>query len=66
MDQHQRAARLIGLRQTPRAPRTVPAPVPDSVLADLGAIDAATDDAAIHAATARIRAALTDTPAKEA
>ncbi|MDT0386055.1 hypothetical protein [Streptomyces dubilierae] len=31
--------------------------MPDTVLADLDAIDAATDDPTVHAATARIRAA---------
>jgi hypothetical protein len=58
MDQNQRRARQINMRKTPPLPRIRTAPVPDSVHADLNAIDAATDDPAIRAATARIRAAL--------
>lgn len=60
MDQNHRRARIINMRKTPPLPRIRTAPVPDTVLADLDAIDAATDDPAIHAATARIRAALNE------
>ena len=58
MDQNQRRARVIGMRKGQPLPRTRTVRVPDTVLADLDAIDAATDDPTIHAATARIRAAL--------
>jgi hypothetical protein len=60
MDQNQRRARIINMRKGKPLPhiRTAPAPVPDAVFADLDAIDAATEDPTIRAATARIRAAL--------
>ncbi|MFF9568474.1 hypothetical protein [Streptomyces sp. NPDC014685] len=58
MDRTQRAARYINMRKTPPTPRIRRAPVPESVLADLDTIDAATDNPVIRAATARIRAAL--------
>ncbi|MGW3166958.1 hypothetical protein ACWC9Q_29690 [Streptomyces sp. NPDC001142] len=58
MDRAHRTARYINMRKTPPAPRTRYAPVPEAVFDDLAAIDAATDTPAIHAATARIRAAL--------
>lgn len=60
MDQNQRRARIINMRQGKPLPRIRTAPVPDTVLADLDAIDAATDNPTIRAATARIRAALRD------
>ncbi|MFD8956325.1 hypothetical protein ACFXKH_35885 [Streptomyces caelestis] len=61
MNQQQRRARLAMQRQAaPYPTRTRTRPVPDSVHTDLDAIDAATTDPAIHAATARIRAALTE------
>lgn len=58
MNQNQRRARIISMRKGQPLPRIRAARVPDTVLTDLDAIDAATDDPAIHAATARIRAAL--------
>jgi len=57
MDQNQRRARVIGMRKGRPLPSRR---VPDSVFADLDAIDTATDGLTIHAATARIRAALDD------
>ncbi|MFJ6659687.1 hypothetical protein ACIQNG_25540 [Streptomyces sp. NPDC091377] len=74
MNQHERRARAITMRKGQPLRRTRTVPVPNTVVADLDAIDTATEDPAIHAATARIRAALTDTetparptpPAKEA
>jgi hypothetical protein len=64
MDQNQRRARIINMRKAKPLPHIRTAPVPDTVHADLDAIDTATDDPTIHAATARIRAAL-DQPAKD-
>lgn len=58
MDQNQRRARQINMRKGKPLPHIRTAPVPDTVLTDLDAIDAATEDPTIHAATARIRAAL--------
>jgi hypothetical protein len=58
VDQNQRRARIINMRKTPPTPRVRTARVPDTVLADLDAIDAATDNPTIHAATTRIRTAL--------
>jgi hypothetical protein len=61
MDQNQRRARITNMRKTPPLPRIRTAPTPDSVHADLDAIDRAADDPTIHAATNRIRAALSGT-----
>lgn len=61
MDQNQRRARIINMRKAHPIPHIRTAPAPDTVLADLDAIDAATEDPAIRAATARIRAALDGT-----
>lgn len=61
MDQHQRRARIINMRKGKPLPHIRTAPVPDTVFADLDFIDTTTENPAIHAATARIRAALTDT-----
>lgn len=58
MDQNQRRARIINMRKGQPLPHLRTSPVPDKVLADLDAIDAATQDPTIRAATARIRAAL--------
>lgn len=58
MDQHKRRARVIAMRKGQPPRRRAPAAVPDSVIADLDRIDAATDDPAVRAATSRIRAAL--------
>ena len=58
MDQNQRRARIINMRKGKPLPYIRTAPVPDAVFADLDAIDAATEDPTIRAATARIRAAL--------
>jgi hypothetical protein len=58
MDRTQRAARIINMRKGQPLRRIRPAQIPDSIHTDLDAIDAATDDPTIHAATARIRAAL--------
>lgn len=61
MDQNQRRARVINMRQGKPLPHLRTRPVPATVLADLDAIDAATQDPIIHTATARIRAALDGT-----
>lgn len=61
MDQNQRRARITNMRKGQPLPRTRTTPVPDSVHADLDAIDAATDNPTIRAATARIRATLDGT-----
>jgi hypothetical protein len=61
MDRTQRAARIINMRKGRPLPHIRAAPIPESVHADLDTIDAATNDPAIHAATARIRTALADT-----
>lgn len=58
MDQNQRRARIINMRKAKPIPHIRTASVPDTVLADLDTIDAATENPTIHAATARIRAAL--------
>ncbi|MEU0098209.1 hypothetical protein [Streptomyces sp. NPDC006267] len=62
MNQNQRRARAINARKSNPLPHLRTAPTPATVLADLDTIDAATTDPTIHAATARIRAALTDEP----
>ncbi|WP_435597097.1 hypothetical protein [Streptomyces anulatus] len=63
MDQNQRRARIANMRKAPGyRPTPRPRPTPDSVYTDLDTIDAATTNPAIHAATARIRAALTEEP----
>lgn len=68
MDQNQRRARQIAMRKGRPLPRTRTTRVPETVLTDLDAIDVATDNPAIHAATTRIRAALdsTEQPTTEA
>ncbi|THA29222.1 hypothetical protein E6R18_25285 [Streptomyces sp. A1277] len=60
MSRDQRVARAINARKAKPIPP--PRPTPASVQTDLDTIDAATNDPTIHAATARIRAAL-PTPA---
>lgn len=61
MDANQRRARLAAQRQAPGyRPTPRPRPTPDSVYTDLDTIDAATTNPTIHAATARIRAVLTE------
>lgn len=60
MDQNQHRARQIAMRKGKPLPHIRTTPVPATVAADLDAIDAATDNPAILAATARIRAALND------
>lgn len=62
MDRTQRAARLINMRKALPLRTLRTTPVPETVLADLDLIDAATTDPAIREATARIRVALTDGP----
>lgn len=61
MDQNQRRARIINMRKGRPLPHIRTASISSSIFADLNAVEAATDDPAVHAATARIRAALNDT-----
>lgn len=58
MNQNQRRASQMNMRKGRPLPHIRTARVPETVAVDLDAIDAATEDPAIHAATARIRAAL--------
>ncbi|MFE5828677.1 hypothetical protein ACFQ8W_00145 [Streptomyces sp. NPDC056508] len=67
MNRDQRAARIINMRQGRSLPGRRLGNLPAEILPDLDTIDAATTDPVVHAATARIRAALgaqPDTPEK--
>ncbi|MER6098386.1 hypothetical protein ABT154_21510 [Streptomyces sp. NPDC001728] len=62
MDKHQRRARAIRLRQENPLPHRRLGNLHEKILPDLDAIDAATTDPVVRAATARIRATLGPRP----